>query len=135
MRQSRPTDDWVWLEGLKPYSDGQLAWWSLYCWHEKDISKANETLRRIENMKNLGHRLPDELDDFSEFRIRLPGEYSDAIDSIEEIRNSPAGWALLKVMNQYFPKCGKIHTLTAGVCQRPANHGKDIRHSSSVLAT
>lgn len=131
-RTPRPVDDLVWLEGFKPWSDGTPAWQCIYCWREADLLKARSTLNRIQQMRSLGSKLPDGLGDFSDFRLKMPGEISDALDTLEEIRNNPGGWALLRVLEMYYPPCGKLNKSTGGICQQTKNHNRKVKHSSTV---
>jgi hypothetical protein len=120
---TRPIDDLVWIEGKYPESnEGLPLWVGLYCYHEKDICKAQAILNRINKSRLLGIKLNEGLDIFEAFRIKMPGEISDALDILNDIRNTFGGWALTKLMTLYFPACGKINQTTGELCQLQPNH-------------
>lgn len=129
--KGRPVDDLVWIEGHYRERHHSLpAWTCLYCYPVQDTHKAQAVVNRLTMALASNNRMPDHLmEDFDRFRIKNPGEESDADDLIDNIRNTLGGWALIRLMQQLATQCGSIQTGTGALCLKPKNHkGK---HSSS----
>lgn len=131
-RRTRPVDDLVWVEGhLRDRKPGIPSWSCVYCYHAADVAKAHAVINRLCQMKSLGQRLPEELDKtFDDFRIKMPGEVSDADNDIDNIRNTLGGWALIKMLALLGGRCDKIDLRTGGICMKPPKH--DGKHSASI---
>ena len=122
--------NWTWLEGLRPNSAGKPLWWPLYCFRKDDLGRARGALAHILRKKDYGEPMPDDLDAFSDFRLREAGTPTDAIWSMEEVRNPIGGFALQMALRNSAPRCGVINLKTGSICTLAPGHFPGTRHRS-----
>jgi hypothetical protein len=127
---TRIDESWNWIEGLKPNSSGRNVWYPLYCYRKDDVLGTTGIFNHIQRKIGEGGKLLDELDTFSDFRIRWAGEETDSIPTTVEIRNPAGGFALAKILRDMAPRCGKVNPKTGAICVRAPGHFPKTRHSS-----